>query len=119
MLKLWILKQKFFKKFVQCFPDYLMLKLKYLEIFVVPQVNTILKYKSLKEKMNDTTKGARQAFQVVVDRFLRNKRGQKLQTVSKMLSKHGMSHDCKTSFFMLPSRLLSRKNLSNFSVEHG
>ena len=43
-------------------------------IFVGPQINTMLKSKTLEEKMNETKKEAWQAFRGVVDGFLGNKK---------------------------------------------
>ena len=47
-------------------------------LFVGPQTNTLLKSKTLEEKMNKTEKEARQAFRGVVDGFLGNKKDSKM-----------------------------------------
>ena len=55
--------------------------------------------------MNKTEKEAWQAFRGVIDGFLVKLKGSKLQRVGEKayqkLRKHGLSHVCKTSFFML------------------
>ena len=54
-------------------------------IFVRPQINTMLKSKTLEEKMNKTEKEAWQAFQGVVDKFLGNKKDPNYKELVKKL----------------------------------
>ena len=54
-------------------------------IFVGPQINTMLKSKTLEEKMNKTEKEVWQAFRGVVDKFLGNKKDPNYKELVKKL----------------------------------
>ena len=56
-------------------------------IFVGSQINTMLKSKTLEEKMNETEKEAWQAFRGVVDEFLRYKKDPIYKELMKKLIK--------------------------------
>ena len=73
-IKLGLVKQfvKAFQEIRSMFPSLSEAKIKG-GIFIGPQINTRLKFKTLEEKMNETEKEAWQAFRGVIDGFLGNK----------------------------------------------
>ena len=66
-------------------------------VFVGPQINTMLKSKTLKEKMNETEKEPWQAFRDVVDGFLENKKDPNYKELVKKLIKSYQSMGCHMS----------------------
>ena len=91
-------------------------------IFVGPQISTMLKSKSLEAKMNETEKGAWQAFRGVVNGFLENKRNQNYKELVKKLIKCYQNMGCRMSVklqFLCSHLDFFQENLGNFSEEHG
>ena len=67
------------------------------EIFVGPQISTMLKSESLEAKMNEIEKEAWQAFRGVVNEFLENKRNQNYKELVKKLIKSYQNMGCRMS----------------------
>ena len=91
-------------------------------IFVGPQINTMLKSKTLEEKMNETEKERWQAFRGVVDGFLGNKKDPNYKELVKKLIKsyQNLVYRMSVKFRFLCSHLdFFQENLGNFSEEHG
>ncbi|CAK8696138.1 unnamed protein product [Clavelina lepadiformis] len=91
-------------------------------IFVGPQINTMLKCKSLEEKMNKTEKEAWQAFRGVVDGFLGNKRDKNYKELVEKLIKSYQNMGCRMSVklhFLCSHLDFFQENLGEFSEEHG
>ena len=92
------------------------------EIFVGPQISTMLKSESLDVKMNEIEKEAWQAFRGVVNGFLENKRNQNYKELVKKLIKSYQNMGCRMSvkLHLLCSHLdFFQENLVDFSEEHG
>ena len=91
-------------------------------IFVGPQTNTMLKSKTLEEKMNETEKEAWQAFRGVVDEFLGNKKNPNCKKLVKKLIKSYQNMDCRMSVklhFLCSHLDFFQENVGDFSEEHG
>ena len=91
-------------------------------IFVAPQINTMLKSKTLEEKMNETEKEAWQAFRGVVDGFLGNKKDPNYkESVKKLIKSYqNISSRKSVKLHFLCSQLdFFQENLGDFSEEHG
>ena len=67
-------------------------------IFVGPQINTMLKSKTMEEKINETEKEAWKAFRGVVDRFLENKKDPNYKELVKKLIKSYQNMGCRMSW---------------------
>ena len=91
-------------------------------IFVDPQINTMLKSKTVEEKMNKTEKEAWPAFGGVVDGFLRNKKDPNYKELVKTLIKSYQNMGCRMSVklhFLCSHLDFFQENLGDFSEEHG
>ena len=91
-------------------------------IFVGPQINTMLKSKTLEEKMNETEKEAWQAFRGVVDGFLGNKKDPNYKKLVKKLIKSYQNMGCRMSVklhFLCSHLDFFQENLGDFSEERG
>ena len=91
-------------------------------IFVGSQINTMLKSKTLEEKMNETEKEAWQAFRGVVDEFLRYKKDPIYKELMKKLIKSYQNMGCRMSVklhFLYSHLDFFQENLGDFSEEHG
>ena len=91
-------------------------------IFVGPQINTMLKSKTLEEKMNETEKEAWQAFRGEVDGFLGNKKGPNYKELVKKLIKSYQNMVCCMSVklhFLCSHLDFFQKNLGDFNEEDG
>ena len=92
------------------------------EIFVGPQINTMLKSKTLEEKMNETEKEAWQAFRGVLDEFLGTKKDPNCKKLVKKLIKSYQNMGCRMSVkphFLCSHLDFFQENLCDFSEEHG
>ena len=91
-------------------------------IFVGPQIKTMLKSKTLEEKMNETEKEAWHAFRGVVDGFFGNKKDPNYKELVKKLIKSYQNMGCRMSVklhFLCSHLDFFQENLGNFSEEHG
>ena len=91
-------------------------------IFVGSQINTMLKSKTLEEKMNETEKEAWQAFRGVVDGFLTSKKDPIYKELVKKLIKSYQNMGCRISVklhFLCSHLDFFQENLGDFSEEHG
>ena len=90
-------------------------------IFVGPQINIMLKSKTLEEKLNETEKEAWQAFRGVVDGFLRNIKDSNYKELVKKLIKSYQNMGCRMSVklhFLCSHLDFFQENLVDFSKEH-
>ena len=91
-------------------------------IFVGPQINTMLKPKTLEEKINKTEKEAWQVFRGVVNGLLGNKKNPNYKELVKKLIKSYQNMCCRRSVklhFLCSYLDFFQENLGDFSEEHG
>ena len=110
-----------FQEICSMFPRLSEAKIK-ARIFVGPQINTMLKSKTLEEKINETEKKASQAFRGVIDRFLANKKDPNYKELVKKLIKSYQNMGCRMSeklHFQCSHLDFFQENLDDFSKDHG